>query len=126
MEFLREAMDNFHQIIVENETEQTELLKLTHSYVKPDDFIKLNYDEHSITFKVQNGTIPENGINGLQVSDLIAYSLELIKALNKSYPCRENSLTITKLEEALHWQQHRTVERIKQGIEGKNMTYVGG
>ena len=34
------------------------------------------------------------------------------------FSCRENSLAITKLEEALHWLQARTLRREREGIEG--------
>lgn len=34
------------------------------------------------------------------------------------FACRENALAITKLEEALHWCQHRTAAREARGVEG--------
>jgi|ERR1035437_945717 hypothetical protein len=34
------------------------------------------------------------------------------------FRCRENSLAITHLEEALHWCQHRTAAREARGVEG--------
>jgi hypothetical protein len=34
------------------------------------------------------------------------------------FRCRENALAITKLEEALHWCQHRTAARESRGVEG--------
>lgn len=34
------------------------------------------------------------------------------------FKCRENALAITKLEEALHWLQHRTADREARGVEG--------
>ena len=34
------------------------------------------------------------------------------------FSCRENALAITKLEEALHWLNHRTAKREAKGIEG--------
>ena len=67
----------------------------------------------------QNGTIPENGINGVTneaVLDLLAMR---IRALNQKFPCRENSIAITKIEEARLWLQERTRVREDQGVEGK-------
>ena len=32
----------------------------------------------------------------------------------------ENAITITKLEEALMWQNKRTLDREKRGVEGKD------
>jgi hypothetical protein len=41
--------------------------------------------------------------------------------LNGKFPCRENSIAITKLEEALMWLNKRTADRVKRGVEGKNL-----
>lgn len=68
----------------------------------------------------QNGPIKENGINGVQFTGLIEIALEVLKKLNGAFPCRENSITITKLEEALMWQEARTKDREKRLVEGKN------
>lgn len=37
---------------------------------------------------------------------------------NGKYRCRENSIAITKLEEALHWLDHRTANREARKVEG--------
>ena len=34
------------------------------------------------------------------------------------FACRENALALTKLEEALHWLNHRTANREERGVEG--------
>jgi hypothetical protein len=34
------------------------------------------------------------------------------------FACRENALALTKLEEALHWLDHRTKDRQRRGVEG--------
>lgn len=44
----------------------------------------------------------------LCLEGIIKYSLCFVKSLNRSFPCRENSLSITNLEEALHWQEARS------------------
>lgn len=82
------------------------------------DFISIEGNELKI--KVQDGIIPEVGINGIQVTNILEYINELYKSLNSEYPCRENYLTITKIEEAIHWQEARTKDRIKRNVEGKN------
>ena len=73
-----------------------------------------------LTFVIQDGPIKEVGINGIQVTDLLFFCKELFHSLNKEYPCRENSLTITKIEEAIHWQDARTKDRESRGVEGIN------
>lgn len=34
------------------------------------------------------------------------------------FACRENALAITHIEEAIHWLNHRTLERRRRGVEG--------
>lgn len=73
-----------------------------------------------VKFTIQSAPIGDVGVNGVQCADMIRYSLYLLKSLNKTFPCRENSLSITKMEEALHWQEARTRDRTTRGVEGKN------
>jgi N-acetyl-anhydromuramyl-L-alanine amidase AmpD len=70
------------------------------------------------TLEFQAGPIPEHGVNGLTNELLIDILVERIGRLNKMFPCRENSLAITKLEEANHWLHARTARRKAMGIEG--------
>ena len=78
-------------------------------------------EKSTVTFQIQEGPIKEVGVNGCQASDMLEYVTALFTALNQTFPCRENALTITKLEEAQHWQQHRTKERVQRGVEGRNL-----
>jgi len=71
-----------------------------------------------VTFEVQSGPVGESGRNGCDVTDIIRYTIALYRSFNSSVPCRENSMTITKLEEALHWQESRTKNRVQRGVEG--------
>lgn len=86
------------------------------------DYIVVDHDENAIAFKLQNGPIGEKGINGCQVDTMIETATIIIRELNKNFPCRENSLAITKLEESLHWLRARKVDRVKRGVEGQNKT----
>ena len=91
-----------------------------------DDFDKLREEypifitDHlnQISFKIQNGPIKENGVNGCQVDTIIECAKIMIEGLNSKFPCRENALAITKLEEALHWLDHRKKDREKRLVEG--------
>ena len=57
--------------------------------------------------------------NGAFVEGVIRAALERLYFYQDSkFKCRENALAITKLEEALHWLNHRTTEREHRGIEG--------
>lgn len=86
--------------------------------IRPHAFIYVRHDKSSISFTIQNGPIKEAGKNGCQVTDMIAVAKHMIEELNKKYPCRENSMTVTKLDEALMWQKKRTEDREKRGVEG--------
>lgn len=91
-----------------------------------DDFDKLR-DEYPInitdrmnciSFKIQNGPIKEVGKNGCQVEDIIAVAKHMIEQLNTKFPCRENSMMITKLDEAIMWSKKRTEDRKNRNVEG--------
>src|SRR5574343_1102155 len=73
-----------------------------------------------VKFTIQSDPISEVGINGCQALDMLKYVKCLFESLNEAFPCRENSLTITKIEEAIHWQDARTKDRLNRGVEGKN------
>ena len=44
--------------------------------------------------------------------------IDRMRGLNEKIPCRQNSLAITKLEEARMWLLNRTLERRTRGVEG--------
>jgi hypothetical protein len=57
--------------------------------------------------------------NGAFVEGVIAAALDRIQYYQDSkFKCRENALAITKLEEALHWLNHRTQDRERRVVEG--------
>ena len=74
-----------------------------------------------VSFTIQSDPVSEVGVNGLQAVDMIRYLKCLFQSLNEAFPCRENSLTITKLEEAILWQNERTRYGTLRGVEGKNL-----
>lgn len=69
--------------------------------------------------KFQKGAVKENGINGCQNEHLIGIVIDRLQCLNQGdFACRENSIAITKLEEALLWLNKRTQDRIARNVEG--------
>lgn len=72
------------------------------------------------TLEFQLGPVKETGANGLQNEQLIAVLVHRLGVLNKAFPCRENSIAITKLEEARLWLEKRTADRKARGVEGTN------
>ncbi len=57
--------------------------------------------------------------NGAFVETVIAAVIQRIMFYNEGeFRCRENSLAITHLEEALHWLNARTQDRERRAVEG--------
>lgn len=63
--------------------------------------------------------------NGAFVEDVIKAGLGRLQHYQSSaFACRENALAITKLEEALHWLEHRTRARERQQVEGTHEKHI--
>jgi hypothetical protein len=91
----------------------------------PADFIResghvVNGCPAGVTFQIQSGPIKENGVNGVQIDEVIRWAKEKIEGFNKAFPCRENALAITKLDEALLWLLKRKLDREARAVEGTN------
>jgi hypothetical protein len=56
--------------------------------------------------------------NGAFVETVLAAVQQRIEYYQTRFPCRENALAITKIEEALHWLNARTARRVSDGTEG--------
>lgn len=71
------------------------------------------------TVSFQKGPVAESGVNGVFMEDLLEicrHRLQCFQAGN--FVCRENALALTKIEEALHWLNHRTADRQRRKVEG--------
>ncbi|KVR99176.1 hypothetical protein WK29_30460 [Burkholderia vietnamiensis] len=67
----------------------------------------------------QNGPIAEAGVNGITQEVLLAIVADRLRSFQAGpYACRENALALTKIEEAQHWLQQRTIARMRRGVEG--------
>lgn len=80
--------------------------------------IFVNDEANQIAFKIQKGPIKEAGLNGCQVDQIIHVAKIIVEGLNKNFPCRENAVVITKLDEALMWLDKRKKDRVKREVEG--------
>ena len=70
----------------------------------------------------QKGPVKESGVNGCHQEDLLAIVIHRLQGFQTGpFKCRENALALTKLEEALHWLNHRTARRVSRGVEGMNV-----
>lgn len=66
-------------------------------------------------------TILETIADGTTNEEVLAVLLDRMNYLQSKFPCRENAIAITKLDEALLWLNKRTNDRIKRGVEGKHL-----
>jgi hypothetical protein len=102
------------------------LLKYNEENEKWTQFIKIENAEDVkgvapvVKFTIQSDPISEVGVNGVQALDMLKYVKCLFESLNEAFPCRENALSITKIEEAIHWQDARTRDRQRRQVEGFN------
>lgn len=77
---------------------------------------------HSVELQFQNGGLKEVGPNGITDQALIAVVLDRLRGFNDGpYRCRENSMMITKLEEALMWGEKRGNDRARRNVEGERI-----
>jgi len=88
--------------------------------IRPNNFIYVRHDVNSLSFTIQNGPIKEAGVNGCQVNEIIEAAKIIIEGLNQKFPCRENYMAITKLDECLMWLDKRTKDREARGVEGQS------
>lgn len=58
--------------------------------------------------------------NGTTNEEVLAILIDRMYFLQTKFPCRENSIVITKLEESLMWLNKRTSNRNKRGVEGRH------
>ena len=89
---------------------------------REEDPIFIDHEVDMISFKMLTKPASEGGnLNLCQWSDLVATGLAQLQYFNNKFPCRENAITITKLQEALMWNEQRTKNRSARGVEGKNV-----
>jgi len=67
----------------------------------------------------QDGIVdPDHGQNGAFVEDVLEAARQRLQFFNGTeFRCRENSIAITKIEEALQWLDWRTRQRLLDGVE---------
>lgn len=71
----------------------------------------------------QSGPLAVDGVrrepDGTFVETVLRAALQRLEHYNEGqFRCRENSLAITHVEEALHWLNARTARRVSAGVEG--------
>lgn len=67
----------------------------------------------------QNGPIGEAGVNGVTHEALLAIVADRLRSFQAGpFSCKANACALTHIEEAMHWLQQRTLERMRRGVEG--------
>lgn len=78
--------------------------------------------KEAVTLNFQNGGLREVGPNGITDQALLAIVLDRLRSFNDGqYRCRENSIAVTKIEEALLWMKKRSNDRARRGVEGRRL-----
>lgn len=77
------------------------------------------HHHHAIIF--QNGPISDVGVNGLTHEVLLAIVADRLRSFQAGqFSCKANACALTHIEEAMHWLQQRTLDRMRRGVEGTN------
>jgi len=99
-------------------------IDLGHSYLLKD----FEGDKHSQQLDFIKKVPVEEGstelktvVNGTTNEEVLAVLIDRLNYLQSKFPCRENAVAITHIETALLWLNHRTANRVKRGIEGKQI-----
>jgi hypothetical protein len=95
-----------HRYEVENfeDSRQSQIIQFIHKEPNPE-----NNDQLQLA---SDGTTNE---------ELLKVLIDRMQFLNTAFPCRENAVAITNLEQALMWLEKRTRDRIARSVEGKNL-----
>ena len=78
-----------------------------------------NRKPDNLVILFQNGPIPDHGVNGITVEVLLAICADRLKCFQAGpFATKANACALTHIEEATHWLQQRTIERMRRGVEG--------
>ena len=58
--------------------------------------------------------------DGTTNEEVLGVLIDRMQFLQSKFPCRENAIVITKLEESLMWLNKRTADRVSRNVEGKH------
>lgn len=59
--------------------------------------------------------------DGTTNEEVIEVLIDRMNFLQSKFPCKENAIVITNLEESLMWLNKRTSDRLKRNVEGKQL-----
>jgi hypothetical protein len=70
--------------------------------------------------RVEGSTQLHTVNDGTTNEEVLAMMIDRMNYLQAKFPCRENAIVITKLEESLMWLNKRTADRKARNVEGTN------
>lgn len=86
-----------------------------------DDYTELQIEGKPVVqIDWQSGGTATHEKNGAFLEEVLAVVYTQLKNLNNEFPCRENSIALTKIEEAVLWLVARKAEREQRNVYGKN------
>lgn len=100
-----QCLDDHHDYLLENFESKAQVQELAFIKKEP----KAEGSTEMLT--IHDGTTNE---------EVLKVLIHRLTGLNAKFPCRENSIVITKLEESLMWLEKRTADRKARGVEGKH------
>ena len=69
--------------------------------------------------KFQTGGTATNEKNGIFIEDLLILASAKLTEYQNAFPCRENALALTAIEESILWLTARKAEREYRNVYGK-------
>lgn len=108
--------------LIHSDLNQVEVKHVSNDTFPPGHYYVISHPANGVYSEVlfQNGPVKEVGVNGLTNEALLALVLHRLRILNTNFPCRENSLAITNIEQGVMWLEQRTKDRVKRNVEGFN------
>lgn len=84
-------------------------------------YIVLSNDDVSLAqIDFQEGPIPSDGVNGVQMEDLMAICIDRLTDFQAGpFACESNQIALEHLQQALAALDDRTAQRKARGVEGK-------
>lgn len=101
-----------------------QILTKGHKYALPHFEIKTNneviqfIEKKSIVTTEETLSIINDGTTNEAVIEML---IDRMQYLQSKFPCKENFIVITNLEESLMWLNKRTEDRELRGVEEKNI-----
>ena len=83
---------------------------------------KSGYGGTTLSILFQNGTIPENGVNGVTQEALLAIAADRLNSFQDGpFACADNAEALNHINSAIECLLRRTRSRIAREVEGKHV-----